>query len=93
MDYELFFTILAVVFVLAFFAQQLLSARSYNPGSPQYKQYGDLTLETLEMYSGFDPFRPILLAVQGRVYNVTEGQQFYGRGDFDLLGMVFGMLR
>lgn len=86
MDLERVFAVLAIVVVVSFLAYLLISARNYSPAGPEYRQYGDLTLETLELFSGFDPFRPILLAVKGRVYNVTEGRQFYGRG-----GDVYGM--
>ncbi len=41
---------------------------------------GDITLEELLKFDGSDPARPILFAVQGRVYDVTEGKSFYGPG-------------
>lgn len=41
---------------------------------------GDITLEELSKCTGEDPFRPILFAVQGKVYDVTDGKDFYGPG-------------
>lgn len=38
----------------------------------------DYTLEELKGFDGSDPERPILLAVQGRVFDVTRGRAFYG---------------
>lgn len=40
----------------------------------------ELTPEDLAAYDGSSPDRPILLAVCGVVYDVTEGRQFYGPG-------------
>lgn len=41
---------------------------------------GDLTLLELSKYDGRDPLRPLLLAVRGRVFDVTPGRAFYGPG-------------
>lgn len=46
----------------------------------QPAQVGDVTLEELSKYCGADPFRPILFAVRGRVFDVTAGRDFYGPG-------------
>lgn len=49
------------------------------PASPGL-QLGDLTLLELSKYDGRDPMRPLLLAVRGRVFDVTTGRAFYGPG-------------
>lgn len=41
---------------------------------------GKMTLEELSKYSGRDPFLPILFSVQGRIFDVSEGRDFYGPG-------------
>ncbi|KAI8321315.1 cytochrome b5 [Martensiomyces pterosporus] len=38
------------------------------------------TLKTLKEYSGQDESKPILLALNGKVYDVTTGRGFYGPG-------------
>ena len=86
MNLDLIASIVVLVCLAAFVVYKLLEAWRYSPGTPKPTQYGDLTLQTLEMYSGFDPFRPILLAVQGKVYNVSEGSEFYGRGERQATG-------
>ena len=44
----------------------------------QPQMIGEITLEELSKYDGADPLRPILFAVDGTVYDVTEGRDFYG---------------
>ena len=34
----------------------------------------------LKVYDGRDKWRPILLALKGRVLNVTKGEEYYGPG-------------
>lgn len=46
--------------------------------SPQ--QLGNMTLLELSKYDGRDSLRPLLLAVKGRVFDVTTGRAFYGPG-------------
>lgn len=41
---------------------------------------GNMTLLELSKYNGRDPLRPLLLAVRGRVFDVTTGRAFYGPG-------------
>lgn len=41
---------------------------------------GNMTLLELSKYDGRDPLRPLLLAVRGRVFDVTTGRAFYGPG-------------
>ncbi|KAL0491896.1 membrane-associated progesterone receptor component [Acrasis kona] len=39
-----------------------------------------LSLKDLSHYNGSDPSLPILLAVKGRIYDVSSGWRFYGPG-------------
>ena len=47
---------------------------------PTAPQLGPMTLLELSKYDGRDPLRPLLLAVRGRVFDVTMGRAFYGPG-------------
>jgi membrane-associated progesterone receptor component len=40
----------------------------------------DYTLAELASFDGADPERPLLIAVRGKVYDVTPGRAFYGPG-------------
>ncbi|GAB4819871.1 hypothetical protein N2152v2_006917 [Parachlorella kessleri] len=53
-----------------------------KPISAEYRprMVGDITLDELTKYDGRDPYRALLLAVRGKVYDVTEGRAFYGPG-------------
>jgi len=49
----------------------------------EYKNSADMvafTTEELKKFNGFDPSRPLLMAVKGKVYDVTKGSAFYGTG-------------
>ena len=41
---------------------------------------GDITPDELAKHDGRDPFKPIYFSVQGRVFDVTAGRDFYGPG-------------
>ncbi|KAL3138698.1 hypothetical protein ABBQ32_006452 [Trebouxia sp. C0010 RCD-2024] len=41
---------------------------------------GDITLETLRKFDGSDFMKPLYFAVRSKVYDVTEGRDFYGPG-------------
>lgn len=43
------------------------------------KPYG---LKELREYDGSDTAKPILMAVNYKVFNVTKGKEFYGKGDY-----------
>ena len=40
----------------------------------------DYREDELRAYDGSDPTKPVLLAIQGRVFDVTYGRDFYGKG-------------
>jgi membrane-associated progesterone receptor component len=55
------------------------------PRSPVVLRYepslvGEITAEELSKHTGEDPYRPILFAVRGQVYDVTDARSFYGPG-------------
>ncbi|KAM0426946.1 hypothetical protein ACHAPT_007844 [Fusarium lateritium] len=39
-----------------------------------------MTLDELELYDGTDPDRPLLLAINGTIYDVSNGRRMYGPG-------------
>ncbi|PRW57859.1 steroid-binding 3 [Chlorella sorokiniana] len=67
-----------------YFILSLLRAILFPPKAQplEYKprQLGNMTLLELSKYDGRDPLRPLLLAVRGRVFDVTMGRAFYGPG-------------
>ncbi|GMJ11125.1 membrane-associated progesterone binding protein 2 [Hibiscus trionum] len=40
----------------------------------------DLTPQQLLQFNGSDPSKPIYVAINGRIYDVTSGKSFYGPG-------------
>jgi membrane-associated progesterone receptor component len=50
------------------------------PPGYQPAQIGEITLEEMSKCTGEDPFRPILVAVKGKIYDMTEARNFYGPG-------------
>ncbi|XP_072984200.1 membrane steroid-binding protein 1-like [Typha latifolia] len=41
-------------------------------------QLGEITEEELKAYDGSDPEKPLLMAVKGQIYDVTQSRMFYG---------------
>jgi len=51
-----------------------------QPSHPEPIVIRNFTLKELRVFNGNDPKTPILIGVQGRVYDVSRGAQFYGPG-------------
>ncbi|KAF9617587.1 hypothetical protein IFM89_037399, partial [Coptis chinensis] len=43
-------------------------------------QLGEVTEEELKAYDGSDPKKPLLMAIRGQIYDVTQSRMFYGPG-------------
>lgn len=78
---------LALVFVIAYLIYKIF--KSQNPSSPVPSEpvpslpkmkKRDFTLEDLKPYDGNGPEGRILVAVNGKVFDVTRGKRFYGHG-------------
>lgn len=67
--------VLVAVLRSIFFPSKPPAPLEYQP-----QQLGDMTLLELSKHTGQDPSRPLLLAVRGRVFDVTPGRAFYGPG-------------
>ncbi|CEG46774.1 RxLR-like protein [Plasmopara halstedii] len=52
-----------------------------NEAAVETKGLPKYTLDQLRMYDGSDEKAPILLAVGGKVLDVTSGAKFYGKGN------------
>nr|ABK23222.1 unknown [Picea sitchensis] len=47
---------------------------------PPPVQLGEVTEEELKAYDGSDPKKPLLMAIKGQIYDVTQSRMFYGPG-------------
>ncbi|KAF8692965.1 hypothetical protein HU200_039328 [Digitaria exilis] len=47
---------------------------------PPPVQIGEVTEEELRAYDGSDPKKPLLMAIKGQIYDVTQSRMFYGPG-------------
>lgn len=57
----------------------------FVPPFPDPVQVGEITLEQLRAYDGKDPAKSILIAIRGKVYDVSRGRLFYGpQGPYSL---------
>ena len=67
--------------ILILWIKNVITYRAPEPLVYMPNQIGDISLQSLRKYDGRDPFMPLLLAVRGKVYDVTEGKDFYGVGE------------
>ncbi|KAF8768814.1 hypothetical protein HU200_007377 [Digitaria exilis] len=90
-----FFTAVAVAAAALYLAVSGLLARPAQAAStrrreaeeeretgplPPPVQIGEVTEEELRAYDGSDPKRPLLMAIKGQIYDVTQSRMFYGPG-------------
>lgn len=47
---------------------------------PPPVQMGEVTEEELKAYDGSDPKKPLLMAIKGQIYDVSQSRMFYGPG-------------
>ncbi|XP_077241774.1 membrane steroid-binding protein 1-like [Tasmannia lanceolata] len=84
-----FFTILAVAISLYY----AISGCFESPPPPRKReveeemeplpppvQLGEITEDDLKVYDGSDPKKPLLMAIKGQIYDVSQSRMFYGPG-------------
>lgn len=71
--------------IIAFLIYKIFKSRSHvpvvvpeEPKLPKLRK--DFTVEELRKYDGKQPDGRILVAVNGKVFDVTKGKRFYGPG-------------
>nr|XP_016478628.1 PREDICTED: membrane steroid-binding protein 2-like [Nicotiana tabacum] len=47
---------------------------------PPPVQLGEITEQELKEYDGADPKKPLLMAIKGQIYDVSQSRMFYGPG-------------
>ncbi|KAH7690833.1 membrane-associated progesterone receptor component protein [Dioscorea alata] len=85
-----FFTALAIAGAVYFAVSSLFSrpepvrSREVKIDEPEPLpppvQLGEITEEELRVYDGSDPKKPLLMAIKGQIYDVTQSRMFYGPG-------------
>ncbi|KAK7315024.1 hypothetical protein VNO77_33556 [Canavalia gladiata] len=86
-----FFTLLAVILALYYVVSGLfpsndhrhVSSRDLEPQMEPLRppvQIGEVTEEELKAYDGSDPEKPLLMAIKGQIYDVSQSRMFYGPG-------------
>ncbi|XP_054790491.1 membrane steroid-binding protein 1-like [Prosopis cineraria] len=85
-----FFTALALLFAAYYAVSGLFGASDPPPGPrnleelvqplPPPVQVGEITEEELRAYDGADPKKPLLMAIKGQIYDVSQSRMFYGPG-------------
>ncbi|RLN18447.1 membrane steroid-binding protein 2-like [Panicum miliaceum] len=85
-----FFTAVAVAAALYHLVSGLFAVPPPPPPRPREEpeaeplpppvQMGEVSEEELRQYDGTDPKKPLLMAVKGQIYDVTQSRMFYGPG-------------
>ncbi|KAJ0042459.1 hypothetical protein Pint_17425 [Pistacia integerrima] len=87
-----FFTILALLWAVYYVLSSLFgpSNTHYQTRSREFEeqmqplpppvQLGEITDEELKLYDGSDPKKPLLMAIKGQIYDVSQSRMFYGPG-------------
>ncbi|CAI8593671.1 unnamed protein product [Vicia faba] len=88
-----FFTVLAILFTLYYIVTSLFGSsdtpqrhepsRDFDAQMEPLKppvQIGEVTEEELKDYDGNNPDKPLLMAIKGQIYDVSQSRMFYGPG-------------
>ncbi|BAT94196.1 hypothetical protein LR48_Vigan02g213100 [Vigna angularis] len=86
-----FFTVLALILAVYYFVLGLFGTQPERP-RPRHTeeeempplrppvQLGEITAEELKAYDGNDTGKPLLMAIKGQIYDVSQSRMFYGPG-------------
>lgn len=87
-----FFTVLAlglaIYYVISgFFSSSDAGSRSRDIGEPLQPlpppvQLGEISEEELKQYDGSDPNKPLLMAIKGQIYDVSQSRSVEGFSSF-----------
>ncbi|XVF12477.1 hypothetical protein REPUB_Repub08aG0121800 [Reevesia pubescens] len=86
-----FFTVLALLWAIYYVVtglfgssddhhQRTRSSEEPMEPLPPPVQLGEITEEELKQYDGSDSKKPLLMAIKGQIYDVTQSRMFYGPG-------------
>ncbi|XP_022890301.1 membrane steroid-binding protein 2-like [Olea europaea var. sylvestris] len=90
-----FFSVLCLGLTLYYMVSNLFGSSDDGPGSYQERskepeekvqplpppvQLGDIADEELKQYDGSDKSKPLLMAIKGQIYDVSQSRLFYGPG-------------
>jgi len=85
-----FFTVLALFLAVYYVISGLFGSsdqyqrprevREESQPLPPPVQVGEVTEEELKQYDGSDPQKPLLMAIKGQIYDVSQSRVFYGPG-------------
>ncbi|CAK9309383.1 unnamed protein product [Citrullus colocynthis] len=85
-----FFTVLALglaiyYLISSFFAPSDYGTHTRDLGEqlqplPPPVQVGEISEDELKQYDGSDPKKPLLMAIKGQIYDVSQSRMFYGPG-------------
>ncbi|KAJ8448699.1 hypothetical protein Cgig2_010586 [Carnegiea gigantea] len=86
----LFFTVIALSLAFYYVVSGLFGSSSSHQNLrsmeekmeplPPPVQVGEISEEELKQYDGSDPTKPLLMAIKGQIYDVSQGRMFYGPG-------------
>lgn len=76
---NLFLVVVIAFIIFKICKNQYRHSTTYEPELEKMKKR-DFTLEELKPYDGTGPDGRVLVAVNGKVFDVTKGKQFYGPG-------------
>ncbi|KAE8678297.1 Membrane steroid-binding protein 2 [Hibiscus syriacus] len=86
-----FFTVLALLWAIYYVITGLFGSSYVHHQRPRAfedkmeplpppVQLGEVTEEELKQYDGSDPKKPLLMAIKGQIYDVSQSRMFYGPG-------------
>ncbi|GKU89342.1 hypothetical protein SLEP1_g3491 [Rubroshorea leprosula] len=85
-----FFTVLAFLWTIYYVVTSLFGSSDAPPRRsrdfeemelvPPPVQLGEVTEEELKQYDGSDPKKPLLMAIKGQIYDVSQSRMLYGPG-------------
>nr|XP_043613123.1 membrane steroid-binding protein 2-like [Erigeron canadensis] len=87
-----FFTVIAAAIAVYYLFSVLFGAgpnyQQHRPRSfeedvqplPPPVQLGEISEDELKAYDGNDPQKPLLMAIKGQIYDVSQSRMFYGPG-------------
>lgn len=79
---NLFLIIFSVSCFISLLVWKIYPSYFYDPGKSKDtpEVFLELNNEELLKYNGFDPDLPIYMGYEGKIYDVTSGKNYYGKG-------------